>query len=119
MSSQADNTHWAVYEFAEAELGAPRRTKRVIELATALARPPTAPLPAACGDGAMRKAAYRFFANDAIAPQDVLHSHIEATYSRLGRVPLVWAVQDTTEVDWTSPPATKGLGPLGHQACQG
>ena len=29
------------------------------------------------------------------------------------------AVQDTTEVDWTSHPATTGLGPLGHTACQG
>jgi Transposase DNA-binding len=119
MSSQADNPHWAVDECAAADLGAPRRTQRVIALATALARPPTAPLPAACGDGALRKAASRCFAHDAIAPQDVLHSHIEATYRRLGRVPLVWAVQETTAVDWTAHPATQGLGPLGHQACQG
>jgi hypothetical protein len=32
---------------------------------------------------------------------------------------LVLAVQDTTEVDWTGHPATTGLGPLGHPACQG
>ena len=32
---------------------------------------------------------------------------------------MVLAVQDTTEVDWTAHPATKGLGPLGHTACQG
>jgi hypothetical protein len=32
---------------------------------------------------------------------------------------LVLAVQDTTEVDWTAHPATKGLGPLGPRACQG
>jgi hypothetical protein len=67
----------------------------------------------------MLKAAYRFFANDAIAPQDVLDSHIEATSRRLHHVPLVLAVQDTTEVDWTSHPATRGLGPLGPTACQG
>jgi hypothetical protein len=67
----------------------------------------------------MLKAAYRFFANDAIEPQDCLSSHIEATDSRLHQVPLVLAVQDTTEVDWTSPLATQGLGPLGHPACQG
>jgi Transposase Tn5 dimerisation domain len=45
--------------------------------------------------------------------------HIEATYGRLAQVPLVLAVQDTTEIDWTSHPATQGLGPLGHRACQG
>jgi hypothetical protein len=119
MSSLPDDLHWAVNEFAEAELGDQRRTKRVIELATALAQHPSAALPEACGDGAMLKGAYRFLSNDAVEPQDLLHSHIEATYGRLAQVPLVLAVQDTTEVDWTSHPATQGLGPLGHQACQG
>ena len=57
MSPQADTTHWAVYECADADRGAPRRTKRMSALATALARHPTAPLPAACGAGAMLKAA--------------------------------------------------------------
>jgi hypothetical protein len=119
MSHLSDATHWAVNEFADTELGDERRMKRVIELATALAQHPTASLPEACGTGAMLKAAYRFLSNDAIEPQDLLHSHIEATYSRPSQVPLVLAVQDTTEVDWTSHPATKGLGPLGHTACQG
>src|SRR5215831_5525415 len=119
MSGLFDDTPWAVREFADAELGDLRRTQRVVELATALAQHPTASLPEACGTGAMLKAAYRFFSNDAIAPQDLLRSHSEATYSRLAQVPLVLAVQDTTEVDWTSHLATQGLGPLGHTACQG
>jgi hypothetical protein len=119
MSSQADDTNWVVSEFADADLGDLRRTKRLVELAGVLAQHPTAAFPKACGDGAMLKAAYRFFANDAIEPQDFLSCHIEATYSRLHQVPLVLAVQDTTEVDWTSHLATQGLGPLGHTACQG
>ena len=119
MRSSADDTHWAVSEFADAELGDVRRTTRLIELAGVLAQPPTAALPEACGDDAMLKAAYRFCANDASEPHDVLDSHIEATYRRLHHVPVVWAVQDTTEVDWTSPPAPRGLGPLGPRACQG
>jgi Transposase DNA-binding/Transposase Tn5 dimerisation domain len=119
MRSPADDTHWAVSEFADAELGDVRRTTRLIELAGVLAQHPTAALPEACGDDAMLKAAYRFFANDAIEPHDVLDSHIEATYRRLHHVPVVLAVQDTTEVDWTSHPATRGLGPLGPRACQG
>jgi hypothetical protein len=119
MSRLADDTNWAVSEFAEAELGDLRRTPRVIELATALAQHPTAPWPEACGTGAMLKAAYRFFSHDAMEPRDLLHSQSEATYRRLWRVPLVVAVQDTTEVDWTAHPATHGLGPLGHRACQG
>ena len=83
MSRLPDDTHWAVQEFADAELGDVRRTKRLVELAGVLAQHPTAALPEACGDGAMLQAAYRFFTNDAIEPPDVLDSHIEATYRRL------------------------------------
>jgi hypothetical protein len=119
MSHLPEDPNWAVSEFAEAELGDGRRTTRLVELAHVLAQHPTAALPEACGDGAMLKAAYRFFDNDAIEPQDVLLSHIEATYGRLSKGPVVLAAQDTTEVDWTAHPAPKGLGPLGHTACQG
>src|SRR6266851_2873421 len=119
MSHVTTDTNWAVREFADAELGDERRTKRLVELASVLGQHPTAALPEACGDGGMLKAAYRFFDNDAIETQDMLQSHIESTYRRLDQVPLVLAVQDTTEVNWTGHPATQGLGPLGHTACQG
>jgi Transposase DNA-binding/Transposase Tn5 dimerisation domain len=110
---------WAVTEFADAELGDARRTQRVITLATVLAQRPGASLPEACSDPAMLKAAYRFFDNAAIDPQDLLDSHVDATLPRLAAAPLVLAVQDTTELDWTAHPATTGLGPLGHSAHRG
>ena len=119
MHNLPDDTQWAVTAFAEAALGDARRTTRLGELARVLAQHPSAALPEACGSGAMLKGAYRFFSNDALEPQDVLARHIEATYGRLAQVPLVLAVQDTTAVDWTAHPATTGLGPLGHPACQG
>jgi hypothetical protein len=119
MPPRSDDDAWAVTEFAEAELGDARRTQRLIALATVLAQRPGASLPEACGDAAMLKAAYRFFDNAAIEPQDLLDSHISATFPRLAAVPLVLAVQDTTELDWTAHPATTGLGPLGHPAHRG
>ena len=119
MHNLPDDTQWAVTAFAEAALGDERRTTRLGDLARVLAQHPSAALPEACGSGAMLKGAYRFFSNDALEPQDVLARHIEATYGRLAQVPLVLAVQDTTAVDWTAHPATTGLGPLGHPACQG
>src|SRR6266705_5877962 len=119
MSDLLDTTSWAVSEFADAELGDLRRTQRLVELAHALAQRHGAALPEACGNGAMLKAAYRFFTNDAIVPDDMLQSHIEATYSRLSAAPLVLAVQDTTEAHWTNLRVTEGLGPLGNSACHG
>lgn len=119
MSNLLDTTSWAVTEFADADLGDLRRTQRLGQLAHVLAQRPGAALPEACGSGAMLKAAYRFFTNDDIVPDDIVQSHIEATYSRLNAVPLVLAVQDTTEANWTNLHVTEGLGPLGHPACHG
>src|SRR5882672_2106843 len=102
MSDLLEATSWAGTEFADADLGDLRRTQRWVQLAHALAQRPGAALPEACGSGAMLKAAYRFFTHDDMAPDDMLHSHIEATYSRLTAVPLVFAVQDTTEANWTN-----------------
>lgn len=116
MRSFPDDDMWAVTACAEAELGDLRRTKRVVALATVLAQRPGASLPEAWGDWATLKAASRFFDNTAIDPQHLLDSHGDATLSRLAPVPLVWAVQDTTTLDWTTHPATPGLGPLGHPA---
>jgi hypothetical protein len=119
MGPVPDDNTWAVTEFAEAELGDLRRTQRLVELATVLAQRPGVSLPEACGDRATLKAAYRFFDNAAIDPQNLLDSHVDATLPRLAAVPLVLAVQDTTELDWTAHPATTGLGPLGHSAHRG
>jgi Transposase DNA-binding/Transposase Tn5 dimerisation domain len=119
MGTRPDDATWAVTEFAEAELGDLRRTQRVVELATVSAQRPGAALPEACGDRATLKAAYRFFDNAAIDPHNLLDSHVDATLARLATVPLVLAVQDTTELDWTAHPATTGLGPLGHPAQRG
>ena len=110
---------WAVTEFAEAELGDARRTQRVIRLATVFAQQPMASLPEACGSRAELKATYRFFDNEAILPTELLASHVSATYERAVRVPVVLAVQDTTEVDWTAHPATTGLGPSGTPNIRG
>lgn len=96
MNDLLDTTNWAVSECADADLGDLRRTQRLVERAHALAQRPGAALPEAWGNGAMRKAAYRFCTNDAMVPDDMLQSHVEATSSRLNAVPLVLAVHDTT-----------------------
>ena len=83
MGTLPDDATWAVTACAEAELGDLRRTQRVVALATVLAQRPGASLPEACGDRATLKAAYRFFDNAAIAPHNLLDSHVDATLTRL------------------------------------
>jgi hypothetical protein len=57
MSDLRDAASWAVTECADADLGDLRRTQRLVHLAPALAQRPGAARPAACGSGAMLKAA--------------------------------------------------------------
>jgi hypothetical protein len=101
MSDCLDATSWVVTAFADADLGDLRRTQRVVPLAHALAQRPGAALPEACGSGAMRKAAYRFFTNDDMAPDAIVQSHLEATSRRLHTVSIILALQETTEATWT------------------
>ena len=114
-----DDATWAVEEFAAADLGDRRRTARLLDLASAVARLPTASLPQACVDEAQLDAAYRFFANDHIAPAAILDSHVQATLARAASQPRILAVQDTCLLDFTHHPATTGLGPLASPAHQG
>jgi hypothetical protein len=114
----ADAT-WAQDEFGDADLGDVRRTARLVQLASVLGAQPSASLPDATDDPAALKAAYRFFDNDYVRAEAMLESHIQSSIRRMQAVPLVLAVQDTTYLDWTSHPNTKGLGPLAAPFHQG
>ncbi len=118
MRRQIEN-EWAEEEFGEAELGDKRLTSRLVQLASVLGEKPQGSLPEASGEPATLKAAYRFFDNEGITPEAMLHSHVEASYRRMSSVELVLAVQDTTYLDWTSHPATENLGPLTSAKQQG
>jgi hypothetical protein len=110
---------WAEEEFGAAELGDVRRTARLVELARVLGAQPHASLPQAADDPARLKAAYRFFGSSYIRADAVLASHVKATQQRMQAVPIVLAVQDTSLLDWTNHPETKGLGPLATTHHQG
>ena len=119
MVAPSEEAEWALREFGGAALGDARRTERLVELATVLGTRPQASLPQACEDPARLKAAYRFFANDAIEPEAIVASHVQATLARVGTVERVLAVQDTTQLDWTAHPATTGLGMLSTERQRG
>lgn len=70
------------------------------------------PLPQALPQWHVLKAAYHFFDNAKAVPEHILAGHIDATWSRLGTVPLVLAAQNTTYLDWKHHPAMHGLGRL-------
>jgi hypothetical protein len=116
-SNQPTNTvgiDWAAHEFAHARLPDPRLVKRLMTLATDFAQHPTASIPQACGSWDKTKAAYRFFDNQAIQPQDILAAHVQATLQRVGAQRIVLCAQDTTTLNYSTHPNTQGLGPISN-----
>jgi hypothetical protein len=114
-----EKKEWAEEEFGRANLRDKRLTERLVQLASVLGEQPSGSLPEASGSPAMLKAAYRFFDNEWVTPEEMLKSHIEATQRRMASVKIVLAVQDTTYLDWSSHEATEGLGPLGSEKQKG
>lgn len=78
-----------------------RRSARVIE---ALAANPEARINGACEGWSDTLAAYRFFNNSAVTPEQILQPQREATQRRMREHPVVLIVQDTTELDFTKHP---------------
>ena len=110
---------WAETEMKGINLGDKRLNGRTASLLGRLAEAPDASIPQACQGWAEVKAAYRFFDNAAAKPELLLAPHRAATQERMRQESVVLLLNDTTELDYTSKPATTGLGPLSYSEQNG
>ena len=115
-SREAVPAAWAVEELAGAKLPDKRLVQRAQIIMTQFGQQPSASIPQACGQWPEIKAAYRFFDNEGVDPQQLLAPHSAATVRRMQRHPVVLAVQDTTSLNYSAHPRTRGLGPIGNKA---
>jgi hypothetical protein len=116
--TQDTDSDWAIEEFGAADLGDARRTNRLVALARQLAKSPHCSFPQALTAPEL-KAAYRFFDNPEVDTDGILATHIGQTLGRMSEVPVVLAVQDTTEFNLTHLAATQGLGYCSHKSVRG
>ncbi len=100
-------------------MGDARLNARLFAIATALAEHPEQSLPQACEDWAATKAAYRFFDNPSVDPEEILAAHRQATLRRIAGRDLILLAQDTTQFDFTTHRGTRGMGPTGAPGLQG
>ncbi len=108
-----DPADWVEEELGTVELYDSRLTRRLFSMSRDFYSKPLAPIAQACsGSQAKTKAAYRFFGNDRVSMDRVLHAHVESTIERVKAHPVVLAVQDTSSLNYTSHRATEGLGPI-------
>jgi len=91
-------------ELEGVDLGDQRLNARSQHLLEALAVNPEASINAACNGWSDTLAAYRFFDNRSVTPEKLLEPHRAATTVRAREHSVVLAVQDTTELDYTSHP---------------
>lgn len=106
---------WAEQEFGAAKLGDVRLVQRLMEIARDFYARPQANIPQACQARSRTKAAYRFLENKKNSMEKILASHYEATLKRASQEKVVLAVQDTTELNYSTHPATQDLGLIGSK----
>ena len=104
---------WGEREFRAVELGDKRLEQRLKVVAEALAERPQAPINQASADWAATKAAYRLFANPKAAEEKMFAAHRTCTVQRVQGQPVVLALQDTSYLNYSHHPRTRGLGPIG------
>ena len=107
--------NWVAHEFRHLDLGDQRLAKRLGTIVEDFARTPDALIPKACGSWAKAKAAYRFFDNRRVAAAAIMGSHYQATAERIGQYQVVLLANDTTSLNYSSHPQTKGRGTIGSE----
>ncbi|MEX0776712.1 MAG: IS4 family transposase [Phycisphaeraceae bacterium] len=110
----ADRERWAQAQFSAADLGDHRRTRRLVKLAAMMAGNTSGSIPQQTGGGADMKAAYRLFDAQGVTHTAVCQPHFDQTRLAAGQVPMVFLLQDTTVLNFTTHRVCQGLGPIGE-----
>jgi hypothetical protein len=107
--------NWTEEEFGAVDLGDERLDRRLRIIAGDFLARPTMNIPQACGSRAKAKATYRFLDHPQVHLDSVLSGHYQATIRRVAADPVVLAVQDTTELNYTAHGQCEMLGPIGDR----
>jgi hypothetical protein len=104
---------WAQNEFGFAQMGDPRRTKRLMNIAQHLAASPGGTLPQAFPQWAELKGAYRFFGQRGVSFERILAPHVERTRQACREPGEYLLIEDTTLLDYSHHALTEDLGYIG------
>jgi len=110
---------WVRQELEKTQLGDARRTNRFMKIVSNLSDKPTSSVPQASGTWAETKATYDFWDSPYIKPAQLRRGHVDATLSRIKNHQIILAIQDTTELNYTTHKAVKGVGYLDNKYARG
>src|SRR5882762_6130038 len=92
---------WAQMEFALAEVGDARLSRRLVQVASAIAQCPSGTLPQALPQWSELKAAYRLFSNPKVSYEAVIEPHWQRTRQSCGEPVEYLFLEDATS--WIFP----------------
>ena len=120
-SKLTDPQAWAQETFGAAQLGDPRRSRRLVRVAAQMAADPQGSLPREMGgDWAALKAAYRLVRADGVTHEAISRPVWQQTRQQVEQEPgVVLVVHDDTQLDDGYRPATSGFGPIGNGSHRG
>jgi hypothetical protein len=75
-----------------------------------LAEHPGETIPQVSGSASKSQNIYRFLSNKRVTPSQILSSHRPSVITRVNQQAVILAIQDTTDLDYTSLKQTSGLG---------
>lgn len=105
---------WAQMEFALAELGDVRLSRRLVQVASAIAQCPSGTLPQALPQWSELKAAYRLFSNPKVSYEAIIEPHWQRTRQSCCEPGEYLFLEDATDLSFTTHRHTQGLGRLGE-----
>jgi len=111
-----DGDNWAEQEFGNAELGDSRLTRRLIKIAEQKSQLQGLPYSqAAHGNSYDKKGYYNFIAKEkeSLNFEQILASHQSCVVRRMASLDTVLAIQDTTDLNYTTSRECKDLGSIG------
>ena len=110
---------WVETELAGADLGDKRRTRRLMRTVQTFWNRPNASIPEASESAAEMQAIYGLLSAPTTHPETIRAAHGASTVKRIEGCDEVLILQDTSELNFNTLQATKGLGPLSGKYSRG
>lgn len=110
-----DPQAWAEAHFGDVDLGHAKRNQRAVTIAAGFARKPGMSIPQTFEQVYDIKAAYNFFADPSVTPDELQAPHRELTLEQLQQPGTYLLIEDTTEPSWGGQQPRPGLGRIGDK----
>lgn len=115
-----EHKEWAMQQFGKTDLGDPRRTARLVKLASTLANEPGKSLVQISQSPAEMEGAYRFIRNEQIQATAIAEAGFEATAAQANDYDVLLALEDTTNIVYSHRSIRDDLGHINNgNRCRG